>query len=768
MALMRGNGSVFGARRGTALSAWVSITLALAATLVSWLGAVDTAHAQSSAQWNTVGPAGGSVTTLLAAPANPSTLYAGTPDNGVFVSTDAGATWSAASTGLATSQAGRQTVVTVYALVTDGQFLFAATGAGLYAALASNAPSWVALAATASTTPITTLAFEPSTRRLFAATTQADPAAVPGVYSATIDATGALASVWTFNALPASPGDAVGGLAIVPSQGGNGTTGLLVGAGTGLFAASVDTNSTTLHWVNADPSATLAGGAVGALLYSVDFLQAYACSGGAMFYSGNPLDAQPIWSALTVPAGGANAPSCIAFASVPLAAGGAPNLLLGTDQGAFVSGDGVGFAATGSLGPGSSANAFAVAVPPGSMAPSLFAGSGYGVVKTALAGLAGGAAWTASNGPASVGTGGSNLRLNNANIVDSAIVGNTLFAAAVSNAYVEVFASADGGVNWTRTNVASALAPGEEIIALAADGTRGVLYAASTQGLLAYTVAGASWASVGAATLNARVGALALGSTSLFAGTDNGLYAVPLSAAPAGALPAAAGLAGWSVRSLLVAGGNVYAGAIDALDDNYVYAAAETAASSGSAVWAPFGGGSTGSQRITSLLLVGANLLASTNGNLVLYASAGSAWSSANTSTDPAQQIADPFGAVTSLYSDGTLIYAATGSSGVFVSPLGPPFVWSAANGSGSTALPSLEVHTLKASGGLVYAATRGGVATLAGLGVGPTPPPVTPPTTPTTPADTGGGSSDLWFALLMAGALVALRGRRSRRSSRR
>jgi len=41
-------------------------------------------------------------------------------------------------------------------------------------------------------------------------------------------------------------------------------------------------------------------------------------------------------------------------------------------------------------------------------------------------------------------------------------------------------------------------------------------------------------------------------------------------------------------------------------------------------------------------------------------------------------------------FADGTSVYAATGSNGMFVSPVGTTFTWSALNGSGGTALPSI------------------------------------------------------------------------------
>ncbi|WP_372528981.1 hypothetical protein, partial [Piscinibacter sp.] len=89
---------------------------------------IGNAQAQVSAAWNSIGPAGGTVSALLSSPASPSTLYAGTPENGVFISTDAGQTWSVANTGLTASTAmGRQTLYTVYALASDGLYVYAAT-----------------------------------------------------------------------------------------------------------------------------------------------------------------------------------------------------------------------------------------------------------------------------------------------------------------------------------------------------------------------------------------------------------------------------------------------------------------------------------------------------------------------------------------------------------------------------------------------------------------------------------------------------------------
>jgi len=56
--------------------------------------------------WTSHGPDGSVFGALVIDPVTPSTLCAGTFANGVFKSTDAGATWKAVSTGLPTTPSG--------------------------------------------------------------------------------------------------------------------------------------------------------------------------------------------------------------------------------------------------------------------------------------------------------------------------------------------------------------------------------------------------------------------------------------------------------------------------------------------------------------------------------------------------------------------------------------------------------------------------------------------------------------------------------------
>jgi hypothetical protein len=732
------------------------------------------AWAQAGGPWNSIGPPGGTVSALLTSPVSATTLFAGTPQNGVFLSDDAGATWSAANTGLSASTAtGRQSLYSVYSLASDGRFVYAATAAGIFFSTASTAPVWTALPGPGSATPITLLAFDAGSNRLFAASGQTDGVAAPGVYITPIDNSAAPAPAWSFAALPAPPGTVVDALALVPAQASGTPAAVLASAGGKPYTASILPSILGLAWNDGDPAGTLSAGSITAIAYSAEFLKAYACSGGGAFYSGNPLDASPIWLPAVVSSPNAIPFNCHGVASVPIAVGGAPQVVLATDEGVFVSVDGLDFLATGSLGLAPSALAFAIGSGPGMAASTLFVASGFGVASAAVPSLAAKVGWVSNNGPSTVAAGGANGRLNNANIIDSAMLGASLYAAAVDNAYVEVLSSPDLGATWTGTNLSSAVNAGEAVVSLQADAAHGLLYAATTQGLLVYTPASGQWSTVATTTIAGRVGALALGTSALFVGTDNGLWAVPLVAAPATAVPVAAGLNGSKVRSLLLSGGTVYAGTIDANAENFVFSASEASATAGTAVWSAFASSSAGTDRITALLPVTGGLLAATNGSLLLYATAGSGWASGNTSADLGQQISDAFGVVNGLYSDGVSIYASTGSNGVFVSPLATTFSWTPFSGSGGTSLPSMEVHTLRASGTTLYAATRGGIASFSGIadsggggagggsgGGGGT---VTPPATGS--SGTGGGAVDPAFFLVLLGGVWALRARRPRQT---
>ncbi len=162
------------------LHGWRAWWVTAALLAVAW----SPAMAQSQGNWRSVGPPGGTVLALVKSPRASALLYAGTAQNGVLMSADAGQTWSAANTGLPVT-AGTASR-SVRALVADAQYLYAATDAGLFyaaaGAMAGDVPSWSPMPATTATSPITLLAVDVPSGKLFAATTVATPGAVPVVY----------------------------------------------------------------------------------------------------------------------------------------------------------------------------------------------------------------------------------------------------------------------------------------------------------------------------------------------------------------------------------------------------------------------------------------------------------------------------------------------------------------------------------------------------------------------------------------------------------
>ena len=113
--------------------------------------------------------------------------------------------------------------------------------------------------------------------------------------------------------------------------------------------------------MNAAPDTPLlATDVVSALAFSSDFALAYACSGGAVYTSGNPMDTNALWSIASVPPTTGVAFNCAGITPIPFLQGGVPQVALATDQGAFVSLDGTSFLGTNSLGSTSAANSFAI------------------------------------------------------------------------------------------------------------------------------------------------------------------------------------------------------------------------------------------------------------------------------------------------------------------------------------------------------------------------------------------------------------------------
>ena len=216
-------------------------------------------------------------------------------------------------------------------------------------------------------------------------------------------------------------------------------------------------------------------------------------------------------------------------------------------------------------------------------------------------------------------------------------------------------------------------------------------------------------------------------------------------------MAARAGLDALRVSALLATGGKVYAGTQD-INTGTVSVSVAPSVAAGSPSWTDFASGSVGAHRVNSLALAGTTLLAGMRGELVSAATPGGSWSDASLGIrDPA----DPSRVVTSLYSDGTTVFAATGTNGIFSAPVasvGSGFMWMPFNGGGDQALPALGVNQLRADGTLLYAATAGGLASFDGVVPVVMPPPA--PGAPPPAADQGGGGGgafDFWSLLGLA-----------------
>ena len=543
----------------------------------------------------------------------------------------------------------------------------------------------------------------------------------------------------------------IGAMAVMPSDGAAPAS-LLVSATHHVYSAPIARARHALSWVDADPFSQLRGqGVVEALHYSADFLQAYACSGNQMFVASSPRDpANNTWQATMLANAAPVAIMCSAMTSGGLAAGASPLVALATNVGIYFSLDGTSFNAAKSLDVSPNANAVMIA---GDMAPVLFVGGGFGVASQALPSIASNSNWTASNGPTVLPASGANGRLNNANVTDITVMGTTIYAAVASEQYADVLVSTDAGATWSATGLTQVAGGLVDIAALASDSTNRVAYAGTGGGL--YALAAGVWTPVLAAgnTSLGIVQSLARDGSRLYVGTDAGAYSLALGASPATAVAARAGLDMLRVSALLATGGKVYAGTQD-INTGYGLSLGGAIRYSGIPSWTDFASGSVGTHRVNSLALAGTTLLAGMRGELVSAATPGGSWSDSSLGIrDPT----DPSRVVTSLYSDGTTVFAATGTNGIFSAPVasvGSGFMWMPFNGGGDQALPALGVNQLRADGTLLYAATAGGLATFDGVVPVVMPPPA-PGTMPPAVDQGGGGGGALDFWSLLGLALL-------------
>lgn len=681
--------------------------------LLACLLAGSYSWAQSAPSWSSIGPAGGTTTTLLPDPLAPkTTLYAGSDVNGVFLSSDAGATWRSANTGIQVNLNGQRQI---YAMASLGNYIYAATDTGVYVAVAGGTASWALMsrpAALASTSVITLLASANST--LYMAAT-----AESNVYAT--NAGGSVNPTWI--TLPLPLGAAVTALGVLNGRIATGSVGAVY-----LF------DTTTSTWNNSEDTSDVnvltgfGGGYIAAFASSSNW--AFVCTTEGKLFQAD-LSAGLLWTwaeftdfnAVIAPPS-----SCFSLTIARVSGSTQSVLAMATASGAFVS---TMFDATSSIAapkmlPGpvfqmaTIVNTSLQLDPAGSS--NLLWATDFGIYGSSAADLSVVTQLPIStpavlNGPAILTT--PSQRLDNVNVRDVAAIGTTKYAIAQSNSvsYQDVMRSNDGGKNWTPTNLAVQLGA-EKITSLAADTIHNVLYAGSSKGVF-YLQQGVdtSWtllASYNVKTL--AVSAQALYSIRKESGTDGVLIIQSLiggTAFTAIENPITP-FVSFDVRTLLVSGGSIYVGgdAVNAADalkyDNAVWVTADVVPTT--LAWSNFGASSfQNSSKLSSLSVGAGHVFAGGDGFLMRCESAAGSWGSV-----PGLPVLnlEPVG-VTALASDSQTLYVGTAGAGLYALALSSNTASLVSiNGTGTAGLPSSVVNGLRVIDGRLYVATAAGVST--------------------------------------------------------
>jgi|GEM_PF-435930 len=505
-------------------------------------------------------------------------LFAGTSGGGVFLSTNNGTSWTAASTGL--------TSTVVNALAVSGTNLFAGTSGGGVFLSTNNGTSWSAVNTGLTNTYVYALAV--SGTNLFAGTSD-------GVFLSTNNG-----ASWT----AASTGltnTYVNALAI---------------SGTNLFAGTSDgvflsTNNGT-SWTVA--STGLTNTDVRALAFSGTNLFAGTNGGGVFLSTNNGAS----WTA---------ASTGLTNTDVRALAFSGTNLFAGTYVGGvFLStNNGTSWTAASNGLTNTSVNALAVS------GTNLFAGTNGVFLSTNN-----GTSWSAAS------TGLTNTYVN---------------ALAISS--TNLFAGTDGGVflstnNGTSWSAASTGLTSTVVNALAVSGTN--LFAGTDGGIFLSTNNGTSWTAVNSGLpMNTRVWALAVSGANLFAGTNGG--GIFLSTNNGTNWTAVnTGLTNTYVRALAVSPAPGGAGATNLFvgTDGGVFLSTNNGTS-----WTAVNTGLTNTY-VRALAVSGTNLFAGTSGGgIFLSTNNGTSWTAANTGLTNAY--------VRSLaISPSGYVFAGTDGSGVF------------------------------------------------------------------------------------------------------
>jgi hypothetical protein len=528
-------------------------------------------------QWTTNGPFGGNVNALAVSGTN---IFAGTESNGVFLSTNNGASWTAANTGL--------TNLNVAALAVSGANLFAGTGGGVFRS-PDNGASWTAV--NTGLTNLNVRALAVSGANLFAGTWG-------GVFLSTNNGASWAAvntglTIQIVQALAVSGTNlfagTAGGVFLSTNNGDSWTavnTGLtnrdiqaLAVSGTNLFAGTLGgvflSTNNGASWTAVNTGLTNRG--VHAL--AVSGANLFAGTRGGVFLSTNN---GASWTAVN---------TGLTNRDVRALAVSGTNLFAGTWSGVFLStNNGASWTEVNSGLRRLLVAALAVS------GANLFAGTGHGVFLSTN----NGASWTAVN-----------TDLTNRDVRALAVSGTNLFAGT----WGDVFLSTNNGASWTAVNTGLT---NRIVLALAVSGTN-VFAGTWGGGVFLSTNNGASWTAVNTGLTNLTVRALAVSGTNLFAGTEGGVFLSTDNGASWTAVNT--GLTNLTVRALAVSGENLLAGT----EGGGVFLSTNNGAS-----WSAVNSALTG-RFVRALAVSGSNLFAGTGGGGVfLSTDNGASWTAVN------------------------------------------------------------------------------------------------------------------------------------------
>ena len=745
------------------LMAWLASCLRPVAIVLCGFAGLA-AWSQTAPDWRALGPAGGSLTALLADPTAPGAgLYAGSDANGVFVSRDAGATWKASNSGLS---AGRH----VHALAALGNFVYAATDDGVFVSAAGAAPVWTRVQSPQAADPAPACAI----RMMISVKNKLYLAAdcEPTIY-VTSDA-GQPKPAWGSTRLPSN----LSGLAPNVSALGVLDDTLAVGSVSTVYRLDANQN-----WVNSEATTDSDGfpilsglqGEHVAAIVSSSSKWAFTCTAaGLLFQADLTSGAAVTWTRLQFT--GEEPSNCNGLAVVRVGAAGQSVVAMASSSGTFASSvfdDSTAAAPNFVPGPvfAMSKQVRAVLQADPAARSGLLWATEFGLYASTVADLNQSTILNLSsplllNGPARVDA--PSQRLDNVQVLDMAVLGTSLFAIAQSDtgSYADVMVSADRGASWVRTHLVGLATPVAAVRALVADATHNVLYAATDQGVYYLWQGAGAWTLLGNAY---DVKALALGSQALYAGRradgSGSLEVRPLvgtAAAASFAVMQTTPIANFNVQKIVLFGGSVYvAGWQDAAGvyDNAVYVAADFAPSVPAVQpsWRIFGSGPfSSSSRVTSLAVAAGVVFMGGSG--FLMQNENGSWGAVTGFS--ALALEPPV--VKALALDTTYLYVGT-AEGLWAIGLADRAVKGlvAMNGSGASALPSLVVNGLRVLDGSLYVATAAGLATPALL-------------VPAAQAAGGGGCSMalagepdplLWLLVFIA-ALQLLYAQRRRKSA--